>query len=560
MNPRIRCAVYTRKSSDEGLDQTFNSLDAQREACEAFILSQKHEGWTLIPTKYDDGGFSGGSMDRPALKRLMAEIVEGKVNTVVVYKVDRLTRSLADFARIIEQLDSKGVNFVSVTQQFNTTTSMGRLTLNVLLSFAQFEREVTGERIRDKIAASKAKGMWMGGRVPLGYDLRDRKLYVNPGEAKTVGEIFQHYLRLQTVTALTSYLSESGVQSKLRIGPDGARTGGQYFSRGALYQLLRNHIYVGEIEHKGSIYPGEHGAIIDRALWDQVQALLDDNRQGERNRSHWSSGSLLTGLLFTQSGVRYIPTHSQKGDRRYHFYTSQAVIRGEGKGDSTGRLPAPPIERAVEDRIQAFLSSTTEILEAMRRRPDSPDISIERVLKSAREKSEAWKREDRTSISQWIRVLLHRALVCEGKLELQINLEALVPCLMGKDAQRASVPYKPLVFTLTTPFRHVPYGKALKLVIGDEDPESLGSRGAIARAIARARSWCELIVDGKASGLSDLARHERLTPRYIKNIFPLAFLSPESIESLIDSRGGHLRTLDSLCRKVPIPWDAQKVF
>jgi site-specific DNA recombinase len=560
MNARVRCAVYTRKSSDEGLDQAFNSLDAQREACEAFILSQKHEGWTLIPTRYDDGGFSGGTMDRPALKRLIADIAEGKVKTVVVYKVDRLTRSLADFAKIIEQFDSKGVNFVSVTQQFNTTTSMGRLTLNVLLSFAQFEREVTGERIRDKIAASKAKGMWMGGRVPLGYDLRDRKLYVNPGEAKTVREIFQQYLRLQTVTSLTSYLDKSGIRSKVRIGPDHALSGGQSFSRGALYQLLRNHIYVGEIEHKGSIYPGEHDAIIDRQTWKRVQVLLDDNRQGERNRSRRSIGSLLTGLLFTESGVRYIPTHSQKGDRRYHFYTSQAVIKGEGKGESTGRLAAPAIERAVEERIQAFLSSPTEILEAIKKQSDAPELSIERVLKCAREASTAWKHGDRNSIFEWIRILLHRALVCEGKMELQVNLDTLVPWLMGKDVQRPSAPCKPLVFTLTTPFRHVPHGRTLKLVIGNEGSEALVSRHAIARAIARARSWYELIVDGKASGLADLARQERLTPRYIKSIFPLAFLSPEAIEFLLDSRGGQLRTLDSLCRKVLIPWDAQKAF
>ena len=344
MTARIRCAVYTRKSSEEGLDQSFNSLHAQREACEAFIRSQKHEGWTLITTKYDDGGFSGGNMDRPALRVLIADIAEGKVNTVIVYKVDRLTRSLADFAKIIEQFDSKGVSFVSVTQQFNTTTSMGRLTLNVLLSFAQFECEVTGERIRDKIAASKAKGMWMGGTVPLGYDLRDRKLYINRKKADCVREIFQQYLRLRTVPALTSYLRQSGVRTKIRIRRN-EKTGGGYYSRGALYQLLRNHLYVGEIEHKGSVYQGQQEAILDRALWAQVQQLLDENRQGARRRPRGSSGSILTGLLFGESGARYIPTSAHKSGRPITITPLRPESRAKRTMDRRSGFPAQPLRQ-----------------------------------------------------------------------------------------------------------------------------------------------------------------------------------------------------------------------
>ncbi len=367
MTPRIKCAVYTRKSSEEGLDQSFNSLDAQREACEAYVLSQRHEGWVALSTKYDDGGFSGGNIERPALKKLMADIAEGRVNTVVVYKVDRLTRSLADFAKLVEQFDSKGVTFVSVTQQFNTTTSMGRLTLNVLLSFAQFEREVTGERIRDKIAASKAKGMWMGGRVPLGYDLRDRRLYINPKEAEQVREIFRQYLRLRTVPSLMAYLNRTDIRTKVRIGADGRKAGGQHYFRGGLYQLLRNHIYVGEIEHKGSVYPGEHEGIVDRELWNQVQELLDLNQNGSRDGSRTASGSMLTGLLFSESGVRYIPTNAQKGGRRYHYYTSQSVIKGDKEEGSIGRLPAPALESAVADRMQSFFQSPAEVLDALKR-------------------------------------------------------------------------------------------------------------------------------------------------------------------------------------------------
>jgi len=283
---RIRCAIYTRKSSDEGLEQAFSSLDAQREACAAFILSQKHEGWTVLPTLYDDGGFSGRTMDRPALQRLLGDISAGKVDVVVVYKIDRLTRSLFDFAKIVEAFDAKGVSFVSITQQFNTSTSMGRLTLNVLLSFAQFEREVAGERIRDKIAASKKKGMWMGGLPALGYDVKNRKLVVNDEEALTVLHIFRRYVELRSVRALQAELDAAGIRSKRRTLADGTAYGGQKLSRGAPYLMLQNRIYQGEITHKGNAYPGEHPAIVDKALWDQVHAILADNRVNRPTRRH----------------------------------------------------------------------------------------------------------------------------------------------------------------------------------------------------------------------------------------------------------------------------------
>ena len=280
---KARCAIYTRKSSEEGLEQAFNSLDAQREACAAFIASQKHEGWTVLPTLYDDGGFSGGTMQRPALRRLIADIEAGQIDVVVVYKVDRLTRALSDFAKLVEVFDRRGVSFVSITQQFNTTTSMGRLTLNVLLSFAQFEREVTGERIRDKIAASKKKGMWMGGMPPLGYDVKNRKLVVNDDEARIVVDIYRRYLALKSVHALRDELADAGITSKRRMRPDGAEYGGQKLSRGALYLILQNRLYRGEISHKGNSYPGEHPAIVDKPLWDEVQAVLAANRVERAN-------------------------------------------------------------------------------------------------------------------------------------------------------------------------------------------------------------------------------------------------------------------------------------
>jgi DNA invertase Pin-like site-specific DNA recombinase len=292
----IRCAIYTRKSSDEGLEQSFNSLDAQREACQAYILSQTHEGWSALEAHYDDGGYSGGSMERPGLKRLMADIKARKIDTVVVYKVDRLTRSLADFAKMVEAFDARGVSFVSVTQQFNTTTSMGRLTLNVLLSFAQFEREVTGERIRDKIAASKRKGMWMGGMVPLGYDIKDRQLIVNENEAEQLREIFQLYLELGCVKKLKARLDESGARTKIRNSQSGHSYGGAAYSRGGLYKILQNRIYIGEIHHKAQFYPGLHAPIIDREQWEKVRALMAENIHARHFSKNIKSPSLLRGF------------------------------------------------------------------------------------------------------------------------------------------------------------------------------------------------------------------------------------------------------------------------
>src|SRR2546423_736768 len=306
--PVRRCAIYTRKSSEEGLEQSFNSLDAQREAGEAFILSQRHEGWRTLPTRYDDGGYSGGTMERPALKRLLEDVQAKRVNVVIVYKVDRLTRSLSDFAKIVEALDARKVSFVSVTQQFNTTTSMGRLTLNILLSFAQFEREVTGERIRDKIAASKKKGMWMGGSVPLGYELEARKLTPHNTEADLVRNIFVLYLKSGCVRKLMAHLDRENVKTKTRVTKSGARLGGGSFSRGHLYYLLRNRLYIGEIRHRERWYPGEHPAIVPQELWEKVQVQLDGNIRARRERAREQSSSLLTGLIEDGEGNRFTPS------------------------------------------------------------------------------------------------------------------------------------------------------------------------------------------------------------------------------------------------------------
>ena len=322
----IRCAIYTRKSSDEGLEQEFNSLDAQREACEAYIVSQRHAGWIALSDMYDDGGLSGGTMERPALKRLLEDIQAGKVQIVVVYKVDRLTRSLADFAKIVDIFDAHNASFVSVTQQFNTTTSMGRLTLNMLLSFAQFEREIAGERIRDKIAASKKKGMWMGGNVPLGYDVKDRKLIVNEPEASTVRLIFRRYAELGSVSLLRAELDRLGIVSKRREGAGGRLAGGQHFSRGALYLMLQNRLYRGDIVHQGEAYPGQHEAILDPELWQIVQNKLAVHRQERALAVGAEAPSLLAGLIVDADGSRMTPTHATKKAKRYRYYVSASLL------------------------------------------------------------------------------------------------------------------------------------------------------------------------------------------------------------------------------------------
>src|SRR6202049_4687724 len=361
--PVRRCAIYTRKSSEEGLEQDFNSLHAQREACEAFIKSQAGEGWRLIKTAYDDGGLSGGTMERPALQHLLANIRQGLVDVVVVYKVDRLTRSLADFARMVELFDNQSVSFVAVTQQFNTTTSMGRLTLNVLLSFAQFEREVIGESIRDKVAGSKRKGIWMGGTLPMGYEVRKRKLVANQDEARTLREIFERYLELGSVRELKNDLDQRGIVSAVKLSRKGKQRGGKPFSRGALYCLLANRIYRGEIRHKQQSHPGLHEPIISRELWERVQAKLCGHavRDGE-GRKTAAMRSPLAGKLFDANGEPLYVQGAVKGQRRYRYYVSKRLVRGASpEPEQRWRLSAAEIERAVSAGAQTMLGDRAAI-------------------------------------------------------------------------------------------------------------------------------------------------------------------------------------------------------
>jgi site-specific DNA recombinase len=369
----VRCAIYTRVSTDAGLDQEFNSLDAQYDACRAYIRSQAHAGWNLIKARYDDGGFSGGSTDRPALQRLLTDLQAGRINVIVVYKVDRLTRSLADFAKLVELFDANGASFVSVTQQFNTTTSMGRLTLNVLLSFAQFEREVTAERIRDKIAASKRKGLWVGGMVPLGYQLKEGKLVIDAEEAKIVRLIFERYLELGSVNRLVRDLGERGLKSKVRRLSTGATRGGVPFTQGPLFYILRNRFYVGEINFKGEILPGPQPALLERGLFDTVQARLTE-QWSHRTIKRIRLQAPLSGLLYDDAGNEMIATHATKNRVRYRYYISRPLQRGHSPLPlgSVSRVPAEAIQAVVTKALRDHLIASGERLSALPRSVPQP--------------------------------------------------------------------------------------------------------------------------------------------------------------------------------------------
>ena len=363
---KLRCAVYTRKSTEEGLDKEFNSLQAQREACEAYVASQRSEGWALIRDAYDDGGFSGGTLERPGLQQLLADIEEGLVDVVVVYKIDRLSRSLMDFSKLVEVFDRAGVTFVSVTQSFNTTTSMGRLTLNILLSFAQFEREVIAERVRDKIRASRQKGMWMGGSVPLGYVVKDRKLVVHEPDAAVVRSMFERFLRVGSATVLARELRAEGVLT----------TKGRPIDKGYLYKCLSNRTYLGLAIHKGTAYPGEHAAIISQDLWDKVHAILAENARTRSARTRAQTPALLRGLIFGPTGAAMSPTHTRKGNRLYRYYVSQDVLKRGPDTCPVGRMPAGEIEAAVIDQLRGIFRQPEIVVGTCRAaRAEADDIT-----------------------------------------------------------------------------------------------------------------------------------------------------------------------------------------
>jgi DNA invertase Pin-like site-specific DNA recombinase len=555
MNQHVRCAIYTRKSTDEGLEQTFNSLDAQREACEAYVKSQKHEGWQAITVRYDDGNYSGGNMERPALKQIMADIEAGKVNVVVVYKVDRLTRSLADFAKMVEHFDKYKVSFVSITQHFNTTTSMGRLTLNVLLSFAQFEREVTGERIRDKIAASKKKGMWMGGNVSLGYKVVNRKLLIDESEAAIARTVFCEFLRLGTVRRLQEWLRTNNIRTRLD----------KHFWPGPLYTMLRNPLYVGRIRHKKEIYPGEHAAIIDRDTWDKVQSVLDGNIQGDRRKERSTEPSLLTGIIFDAAGNRYSPTHSSKNGARYRYYTSRAAIEKTERPDSPARISAPGLEKAVTERILAILSTPDALLEILKNSLLDEEVAppsgfYAAVVEGAAKSFKSWRSRPACDRSQFLKAIIDRVVVQAEHIEIRLHLAAIFNELLGTDGAgqgvQAATKFLPIAY-VTCPFQHMVNGRAMRLVIDGDRLSNNRSRHLILRAIALSRHWYQRIIDGDATCLNDIIRQDGIDASHAKKIFPLAFLSPSCTQSILRSDTDF--TLKDLLGNIPMGWSRQRI-
>jgi site-specific DNA recombinase len=553
-NKVVRCAIYTRKSSEEGLEQSFNSLEAQREACCAYILSQKHEGWTALNTQYDDGGFSGGTMDRPALKHLLDDIREGKVDTVVVYKVDRLTRALNDFSKIIEVFDSHTVSFVSVTQQFNTTTSMGRLTLNVLLSFAQFEREVTGERIRDKIAASKKKGMWMGGMVPLGYDCMDRRLVVNSSEAETVRNMFRQYVRLGSVTRLKVYLDEKMIRSKIRTRSNGPSYGGAVYSRGALHQILNNRIYLGRIVHRGESYAGQHEPIIEQKLWEQVAARLADNNQAHRTGKPERASSMLTGLLRDLDGIRFTPTHSVKKGKRYRYYTSQTVIQGRGDERQVTRYPARELDALVTSQIHAMLKMSHKYHHETETSPDA-----ELAIQHAKDLANQWPKLGISKQQEFTRAVVKSVILGHKDLWIEVDRLKLLATLLGHSPDKSVTPdnSKTGVIKLTANFHPIRRGVELQICAPNNQSKQEKPIASLVKEIARARMWYEQIVSGEASSVEELAQRAGFKCRYVRKILQCAVLSPDISEAILSGRHARHLTVKNLQSGLPLDWQQQ---
>lgn len=538
-----RCAIYTRKSSEEGLEQDFNSLHAQRDSCEAFIKSQKAEGWQLVETAYDDGGFSGGSMERPGLLQLLNDIRARRIDIVVVYKIDRLTRSLADFAKMVEVFDAQNVSFVAVTQQFNTTSSMGRLTLNILLSFAQFEREVTAERIRDKIAASKAKGMWMGGVVPLGYDVKDRKLEINETEAATVRLIFARYLEVGSVRKLAADLERRGIRSKPRITKNGRVSGNATLVRGALYTMLRNPIYNGEVRHGDKRYLGQHKPIIDKELWMRVQVRLAD-KTVTRRASLVEHPSPLVGKVFDALGQRLTPSHANKRGRRYRYYMSLFLVRGKAEGDRGWRIPAPDLERAVAQTAAIMLSDAnimaSSLTEAGIDIGNLPSLlaqadTIRQRLRSA---------EDHSML---LTDLIHRVEIADGSLTVSLGLADLfgIP-----DAS-------PL--TKTVPMRIRRRGVEMRIFIPTE-VSATKADPALLKAIIRARNWWSDLITGKQRSIVAIAEHQGVTDGYVGQLLPLAFLAPDIVEAIVLGRQPVDLTANAMIKHIDLPcsWEEQR--
>jgi site-specific DNA recombinase len=515
----LRCAIYTRKSTDHNLDLEFNSLDAQREACEAYIKSQAHEGWRLIPGHYDDGAFSGASLDRPALQLLLAEVRAGKVDVIVVYKVDRLTRSLADFAKLVELFDQHSVSFVSVTQSFNTTSSMGRLTLNVLLSFAQFEREVIGERVRDKIAASKSKGIWVGGSIPLGYASVNKKLVVIPEEAETVRFIFRRYLEIGSIRDLVEDLDRKGILTRRLTLATGKTRGGIRFGVGALAHLLRNRFYIGEVNYKGKIHPGEQAPIVDRELFAAVQAKLAAGATARQFKLR-ASPSILAGRLFDDRGNRMTPTHTNKRGARYRYYVSHPILqKRNNEAGTVSRVSASDIEIMVLKATRSHLAERGSL------------------------------GHDRLSDQDLIATSVERVALGAQKIEIRFATPEQAEGAGEQTAVVVALPWKPTGMAAVKGPLHTPASKT---------PMTAMERDALLTAIAKARAWIEDLTEGRVTSFADIAKREGKVERHIRLLAPLAFVSPSIVADIADGAALPLG-VTKFAKRLAYAWSEQRL-
>jgi DNA invertase Pin-like site-specific DNA recombinase len=552
MKIALPCAIYTRKSSEEGLEQGFNSLDAQREACEAFILSQKAQGWTATGATYDDGGFSGGNTERPGLKRLIADIAAGRVRIVVVYKVDRLTRSLADFAKLVELFDAHGVSFVSVTQQFNTTSSMGRLTLNVLLSFAQFEREVTGERIRDKIAASKRKGLWMGGIAPIGYLPHERTLVIDEPQANRVREIYRQYLALECVRQLKTEVDGRGWTTPARKTRRVDAMGGRSFSRGHLYRILSNPIYIGQIPHKGAVFAGQHPAIIDADLWESVQHRLAINLQGRKTRATAINPSLLAGLLFDGQGTRLTPTHAKKGAKRYRYYVSQLLLAaGRDAAPEALRWPAQELENSVLNSLTGFLTDESRLMQLMSKADAAEVRDRLKYARSLAQKLASTKTVDQIDV---LCRIVDRITVQPDKLQIAIKADAVWSSDQLAENEK-------VLTLIDVPVQLSRSGMAVRLIVrapGEAGPHKPDPK--LVALLAKAHEWFEKLTSGRSNSLQSISREEGVSSPYVSRVVHLAFLAPDIVQRIVRGDCAQDLNSDRLIRMAPLPiaWDDQR--
>ena len=550
---KLRCTVYTRKSTEDGLEQEFNSLDAQYEACAAYAVSQRHEGWLLNTERYDDGGFSGGNMQRPGLKRLMNDVAAGKVDIVLLYKIDRLTRSLADFAKIVEVLDKAGASFVSITQSFNTTTSMGRLTLNMLLSFAQFEREVTGERIRDKIAASKRRGMWMGGSVPTGYLVRDRKLVVNEPQAAVVRHIMQRYTELGSVVELIDDLARDGYRTEAKVSVNGGTSGRAPFSRGMLYRLLANPVYRGLTVHKGQAHPGEHKAIVSQELCDKVQQTLAERTQGHARRMKAKEPSLLVGLLIDGKGRAMTASHTVKGQVRYRYYNTRPEL---ADGSPAWRVSAYDLERLVTQRLVDFLRDKHELSGA-----------VGKMVTDAQAVASLFVAADRTAAalderSAEARLRVIRKVVKGVELRVDQVTIRIEPVRLLEAFQIAFANHtRADPFTLRCPATKVWHGPQLRLIIpGANNAASYRFRSpALVRLMVEAYEARQLVLCNTGETISGIARETGRCRGRLNELLRLACLSPDIVRAILEGRQPiGLSNTTLLTTPLPLDWQEQK--